>query len=67
MRSMTSGLLLLVLSGLCACVHANEPGDFAPRGTLLYVRADDFSASLNKLGGDDWRKQIGRASCRERV
>lgn len=57
----TAGLLLVVLSGLLATpLLAYEPGDFAPRGSLLYTRVDDFSGALKRLLGDDWRVQAER-------
>lgn len=56
-----AGLLLVVLSGLLATpLMAYEPGDFAPRGSLLYTRIDDLSNSARRLFGDDWRDQAER-------
>lgn len=55
MVTRTLGLLLLLTSGLTLCAQAQ--GDFAPRGSLLYVRCDDVSGALRKLGGPDWVRQ----------
>lgn len=55
MVTRTLGLLLLALSGLTLCAQTH--GDFAPRGSLVYVRCDDVSGALKKLGGEDWIKQ----------
>lgn len=55
MVTRTLGLLLVALSGLTLCAQAH--GDFAPRGSLVYVRCDDVSGALKKLGGQDWIKQ----------
>ena len=56
-----SGILLFALCGLLAApLLAYEPGDFAPRGSLLYSRVDDLSGSLKKLFGEDWRAQAER-------
>lgn len=61
MRLLKAGLLLVVMSGLCAAsLHAYEPGDFAPRGSLLYARVNDLSGSLDKLGGEAWTSQVER-------
>ncbi|MCA8911884.1 MAG: hypothetical protein KDB82_09280 [Planctomycetes bacterium] len=61
MRLLKAGLLLLCLGGLCATtLHAFEPGDFAPRGSLLYARANDLSGGLGRLGGDAWKDQAER-------
>jgi hypothetical protein len=56
-----AGLLLVVLSGLLAApVAAYEPGDFAPRGSLLYARVQDLSGSLAGIGGEEWKTQAER-------
>ncbi|MCA8916187.1 MAG: hypothetical protein KDB90_12320 [Planctomycetes bacterium] len=61
MRLLKSGLLLVALSGLCAAtLQAVEPGDFAPRGSLLYTRIHDLAGAAKKLAGDDWRDQVER-------
>ncbi|MBZ0137177.1 MAG: hypothetical protein K8I27_12485 [Planctomycetes bacterium] len=57
----TAGLLLVVLSGLFATsLSAYEPGDFAPRGSLLYTRVEDLAGAAKKLFGEDWRVQAER-------
>jgi hypothetical protein len=59
MRSKLFGLLLILASGLTAtAAAAQEPGDFAPRNSLVYVRANDLSGALDALGGEGWKPQM---------
>ncbi|MCA8935315.1 MAG: hypothetical protein KDB68_03850 [Planctomycetes bacterium] len=61
MKLLKAGLLLVVLGGLFATtVQAFEPGDFAPRGSLLYMRANDLSGAVQKLGGESWKSEVER-------
>lgn len=58
MRIKLLGLLILIASGLTATVSAQAPGDFAPRNSLVYVRAGDVSGALDALGGDGWKERV---------
>jgi hypothetical protein len=52
LRLIGVALMAIFAGGL----FAQAQGDFAPRGSLAYVRANDVSGALKGLFGDEWRK-----------
>lgn len=56
MRSTTTGLISILLGALAAAAPAAEFGEFAPRGTSVYMRSRYNAEATKQILGEDWQK-----------
>ncbi|MCC6572622.1 MAG: hypothetical protein IT462_02420 [Planctomycetes bacterium] len=53
-------LALAVIAATPLLARERQPGDYAPRNSLAYVRIENLGAALTKMAGDDFEVPLAR-------